>query len=167
MIECEVDKLTNSIENVLTGEVFDTEVVRLMARQQRQVQKAVWQFDWLRELQDRTKEVYKLTTVNNPTIIQGLVSLSDKQDHVFMHLIESAAFNRGPGKVYVGVPGNLVAYACKVAFDKGYEGFIAFDAKTQLIPHYQQTLGATHFRGLRMFIETFAARHLVSKYFNS
>jgi hypothetical protein len=50
-----------------------------------------------------------------------------------MHLIESAKFNKGKNKVYVGVPGNLVAYGCKVSVDKGHEGFLAFDAKTTLI----------------------------------
>ena len=98
-----IDKLTNSIENTLTGEVFDTEIVRLISADAKQIKKADWQFDWLKELKDKTKEVYKLTTVNNPTIIQGLVSIEDKQDHVFMHLIESAKFNKGKSKVYFGV----------------------------------------------------------------
>ena len=119
----------------------------------------------LPNLKTRTKEVYKLTTVNNPTIIQGLLSIEDKQDHIFMHLIESAKFNKGKSKVYLGVPGNLVAFACKVSVDKGYEGFLAFDAKTALIKHYEQSLYATHFRGLRMFIETNAALKLISQYF--
>jgi hypothetical protein len=44
-----------------------------------------------------------------------------------MHLIESAKFNKDKDKVYLGVPGNLVAYACKVSVDKGYHGFLAFD----------------------------------------
>jgi len=92
--------------------------------------------------------------VNNPTIIQGLLSIEDKEDHVFMHLIESSKFNKGIDKVYFGVPGNLVAFACKISFDKGYLGFLAFDAKTALIKHYQETLHATYFRGLRMYIET-------------
>ena len=84
-----------------------------------------------------------------------------------MHLIESAKFNKGKTKVYLGVPGNLVAFACKVSVDKGYEGFLAFDAKTALIKHYEQSLHATHFRGLRMFIETSAALKLISQYFKS
>ena len=84
-----------------------------------------------------------------------------------MHLIESAKFNKGKDKVYFGLPGNLVAYACKVSVDKGYEGFLAFDAKSALSKHYQETLYATHFRGLRMFIETSAALRLISKYFKS
>ena len=70
-----IDKLTNSIENTLTGEVFDTEIVRLVSADAKQIKKTDWQFDWLQELKDKTKEIYKLTTVNNPTIIQGLVSI--------------------------------------------------------------------------------------------
>lgn len=162
-----IDKLTNSIENTLTGEVFDTEIVRLTNSDSKQIIKTDWQFNWLNELKDKTKEVYKLTTVNNPTKIQGLVSVEDKQDHVFMHLIESSKFNKGKSKVYYGVPGNLVAYVCKVSVDRGYEGFLAFDAKSALIKHYKESLHATHFRGLRMFIEPSAAIRLISQYFKS
>ena len=162
-----IDKLTNSIENTLTAEVFDTEIVRLICADAKQIRKKDWQFDWLQELKDKTKEIYKLTTVNNPTIIQGLVSIEDNQDHVFMHLIESAKFNKGKGKVYFGVPGNLVAYACKISVDKGFDGFLAFDAKSALIKHYQESLHATHFRGLRMFVEPNAAIKLISQYFKS
>lgn len=162
-----IDKLTNSIENTLTGEVFDTEIIKLKASDMKQIKETGWQFKWHNELKDKSKDVYKLTTVNNPTIIQGLLSIEDKNDHIFMHLIESATFNKGKIKVYLGVPGNLVAFACKVSVDKGYEGFIAFDAKTALIKHYVQTLHATHFRGLRMYIETSAALRLISQYFKS
>lgn len=97
-LEFIIDKLTNSIENTLTGEVFDTEISRLTSIETKQIKKADWQFDWLNELKDKTKEIYKLTTVNNPTIIQGLLGIEDKQDHVFMHLIESAKFNKGKKK---------------------------------------------------------------------
>jgi hypothetical protein len=160
-----IDKLTNSIENTSTGEVFDTEVVQLSIKELKQIIKTDWQFDWTKEIKNSTKQVFKLTTVNNPTIIQGLISLEDKQDHIFMHLIESAKFNKNKNKIYFGVPGNLVAYACKVSVEKGYEGFLAFDAKTTLIKHYQESLRATHFRGLRMFIESNAANWLISHYF--
>ena len=162
-----IDKLTNSIENTSTGEVFDTIVVRLTTKDLKIINKSEWQFDWSKELNDKTKEVYKLTTEHNPTIIQGLLSIEDKEDHIFMHLIESSKFNKGKNKIYLGVPGNLVAFACKISVDRGYEGFLAFDAKSALIKHYQETLHATHFRGLRMFIETKAALRLISQYFKS
>lgn len=79
-LDFEIDKLTNSIENIMTGEVFDTEIVHLTEVDKKQIKKADWQFDWFKELKDKSKEVYKLTTVNNPTIIQGLVSIEDRQD---------------------------------------------------------------------------------------
>lgn len=166
-LDFEIDKLTNSIENLATGEVFDTEIVRLGESDIKQIKKSDWRFNWHKEMKDKCKQVYKLTTANNPTIIQGLISIEDKKDHIFMHLIESSKFNTGKSKVYVGVPGNLVAFACKVSVDKGYEGFLAFDAKSALKMHYEQTLLATHFRGLRMFIETSSAIKLISKYFKS
>ena len=162
-----IDKLTNSIENTSTGEVFDTIVVRLTTMDLKIINKSEWQFDWSKELNDKTKEVYKLTTEHNPTIIQGLLSIEDKEDHIFMHLIESSKFNKGKNKIYLGVPGNLVAFACKISVDRGFEGFVAFDAKSALIKHYQETLHATHFRGLRMFIETKAALRLISQYYKS
>lgn len=164
-LDFEIDKLTNSIENIATGEVFDTIVVRLTSKDMKLIRKSEWQFDWSKELKDKTKEIYKLTTVNNPKIIQGLLSIEDKQDHIFIHLIESSKFNKGKNKIYLGVPGNLVAYACKVSVDTGYQGFLAFDAKSALIKHNQETLHATHFRGLRMFIETNAALRLISQYY--
>ncbi len=164
-LDFEIDKLTNSIENLLTDEIFDTEIVRLIEKDAKKIIKTEWLFDWRKELKDESKEVFKLSTINNQTIIQGLLSIEDMQDHIFMHLIESAKFNKGKSKVYLGVPGNLVAFACKISFDRGYEGYVAFDAKTVLINHYEQMLGATHFRGQRMYIQTNAAAKLISQYF--
>ena len=94
-LDFEVDKLTNSIENAVSGEVFDTLITKLNASDSKQLKKAEWVFNWQTELKDKTKQVFKLTTVNNPTIVQALISLTDKGDHIFMNLIESAKFNKG------------------------------------------------------------------------
>lgn len=85
-----IDKLTNSIENVQTGETFDTEIVKLFSKDLNLIIRKDWQFNWGNEIRDKTKEVYKLSTINNPKIIQGLVSVEYKNDHIFMHLVESA-----------------------------------------------------------------------------
>jgi hypothetical protein len=82
-----------------------------------------------------------------------------------MDLIENAKFNKGKTKLYRGVAGNLVAFACKVAYEQHYEGVVSFIAKTQLIGHYEQTLGAKLFGGNRMFIDTREALILITKYF--
>ena len=60
-----------------------------------------------------------------------------------MHLLESAPFNKGKTKMYAGVPGNLVAYACKLSFQRGHEGNVSF-FKTQLVQHYIESLVAMH-----------------------
>lgn len=75
-----------------------------------------------------------------------------------MNLLESAPFNIGKDKLYEGVAGNLVAYACKISFQKGFEGYVTFTAKTKLIKHYEENLGANHFKNQKMIIETESAK---------
>ncbi|HQS23201.1 MAG: hypothetical protein B7Y11_10940 [Sphingobacteriia bacterium 24-36-13] len=163
-----VDKLTNSIQNTISGDSFATEVLRLTKADLKQItKKNGWNFDWKAELSDNSKEVFKLTIPNNPNIIQGLLSISIESDHVYMHLLENAPFNIGQNKLYEGVSGNLVAHACKVSFQQGNNGFIAFTAKTKLIEHYQKTLGAYSLGGARMIIPTDSAQILIDKYFKS
>lgn len=163
-----IDKLTNSIENVVSGDSFATEISVLTQTDLKSVTKFKgWLFNWKEEYYEPLREVYKLTIVNNPKIIQGLISLEVKSDHVFMHLIESAPFNLGKSKVYTGVAGNLVAFACKFSFQRGHDGNVSFLSKTQLIEHYEKTLGAFHFGGRVMIIETQTALKLIKKYFKN
>lgn len=163
-----IDKLTNSVENVQSGDRFQTEISLLISEELKNVtKKNGWKFDWKKEFKQPEREVYKLTIVNNSEIIQGLVSLEMKSDHVFIHLIESSPFNTGKNKVYLGVPGNLVAFACKLSFQRGGDGYVAFIAKTTLIDHYIKSLGAIHFGGHLMIITTETALKLIGKYFKT
>jgi len=138
LADFEIDKLTNSIENVRTEETFDTEITQLKVRDIKLIHKKDWLFDWKTEIKDKSKEVYKLSTVNNPSVIQGLISIEEKEDHIFMHLEE-----------------------------RGYEGFVAFDSKTVLVKHYQETLGAIQLRGQRMYLDDIAALKLIYQYFKA
>ncbi|MFY8110259.1 MAG: hypothetical protein ACOVO9_14770 [Bacteroidia bacterium] len=161
-----VDKLTNSIENVVTGDSFTTEISLISVSDLKTItKKNAWVFEWKNEFKQPERDVYKLTIVNNQSIIQGLISLEIKSDHVYMHLVESAPFNKGKTKIYAGVPGNLVAFACKLSFQRGHEGNVSFISKTQLVQHYIDTLGALHFGGRVMIIDTIAALKLLNKYF--
>jgi hypothetical protein len=164
-LDFEIDKLINSIENAISGEVFDTLVSQVTDI--KQVKKTEWAFNWLAEIKNNSKAVFKLTTISNPAIIHGLISLTDKGDHIFMDLIESAKFNKGKNKLYKGVAGNLIAFACKTSFEKGFDGVVSFIAKSQLIDHYTQSLGAKLFAGNRMFIDTNEALILTTKYFKN
>ena len=63
------------------------------------------------------------------------------------------------GKPYdntVGIPG-IVGLIILIAF--------SFLSKSQLVEHYEKALGATHFGGRVMIIETKAALKLINKYF--
>lgn len=163
-----IDKLTNSIQNTISGDSFQTEISRFTKTDLKLVtKKNGWNFNWKKELYDNTREVYKLTIINNPTIFQGLLSFTIKSDHIYLDLLESAPFNLGRNKLYVGVPGNLVAFACKVSFQRGFDGFVSFTAKTKLITHYEKTLGACHIGNQLMIIHTQAAQILIDKYFKN
>lgn len=162
----EIDKITRSIENVVTGDSFQTVVLPVTKTDIRNVtKKKGWLFNWRKELSTKGRSTFKLTTVENPEIIQGLVSLEVEPDHVVMTLVENAPFNQGRKKVYAGVLGNLVAYVCRVSFEHGFEGTVAFRAKTKLINHYEKELKAVHVGGHLMVIYPPAARYLVDQYF--
>ena len=161
-----IDKLTNSIERALTGERFQTVVARVFKKDVAVITKTKgWQFNWKLELNNPERLVFKIAINEESGAIQGLMSLELKSDHVFIHLIESAPCNKGKSKMYVGVPGNLVAFACQVSFKNGFEGNVSFISKTRLINHFIQSLGAMHFGGGVMIIETRAALKLIKRYF--
>ncbi|MEK4438998.1 hypothetical protein [Paenibacillus sp. FSL K6-2862] len=97
--------------------------------------------------------------------IQGLISFEKSEGYVSISLVESAPWNIGNEKQFIGVGAHLFAIACKYSFDQGFDGVVAFTAKTKLLKHYQETLGAVVIGGHLMAIETPQAHVLVSKYF--
>ena len=166
-LDFEIDKITESIEDSSTGEVYKTLVLPVTKADLKEVaKKNGWLFDWGFELSQPERQVYKILTQNMLKTIQGLISLEKQKGYVFMHLIESAPFNIGKNKRYLGVVFNLVAYACKLSKEYGFDGVLSFDAKTALIPHYEKTLGAVRLGGSRMGIFEERAEFLINKYFS-
>ena len=162
----EIDRLTNSIVNTISGDSFPTDVHPITkADLKAATKKNGWIFNWASEDKLTDRQVFKLTIRNNPEIVQGLLSISNYNDHYYLHLIESAPFNLGRNKLYEGVPGNLFAFTCKLSWDKGYQGFVSFTSKTRLIEHYEKTLGATHVGRQKMVIFPKDALKLIKKYF--
>ena len=161
-VDIEIDRLTNSIVNAFSGDVFETEFHKVSKKE---IKKKDWQFDWNRELANEKCEVYKITVKDNVNIIQGLVSLVIEDNYVTVNLVENAKFNRGKEKIYIGVGGNMFAFACKYSMALGFGGFVAFVAKTALIPYYQKKLDAEVTIGQRMFISDTAAEKLINQYF--
>ena len=66
-----IDKLTNSIENVQSGDSFPTEISLLTSAELKNItKKNGWSFNWGTEFRHPQRDVYKLTITNNPNIIQ-------------------------------------------------------------------------------------------------
>jgi hypothetical protein len=161
-----IDKLTNSIEDAVTGESLETEIVSLEKADLKNIPKKYgWRFSWKKETKYSDRRVCKLV-VRGDSIIQGLISLQVMDGFVEMHLIESSPHNIGHKKKYAGVAGNLVAFACKMSFDLGFQGFIAFTPKTILVQHYTETLGAELIFRNRMKIASVPAKKLVNSYYD-
>ncbi len=97
----EIDKLTNSILNTISGDSFPTDVHPLSKADLKNLtKKNGWLFNWAGEFKLSDRQIFKLTIRNNPDIVQGLLSISDYNDHYYLHLIESAPFNLGKNKLY-------------------------------------------------------------------
>jgi len=165
-IDIEIDKLTHSLEDASTGCILLTEVLPLAKADLENIsKKSGWIFNWKTEFSNQNKQVYKLVLQKEPKIIQGLICFEKKSDHIFMPLIETAPQNLGKTKKYFGVAGNLVAFGCKLSFESGFEGYIAFESKTKLISHYEKTLGAKVLFGQHMELDTNASIKLIKDYF--
>lgn len=159
--------LTGSIQHSFTGESLGTCISCAETTKRPQIRAADWLFDWHSELYRRDRQVLKIELLQEPGTVQGLVSLTDKGDHIYMHLVENVSWNRGKNKLYCGVAGNLFAAACKLSFDLKYDGVISFVPKTQLIEHYHKTLGAKLFGPNRMFIDSREASGLIKQYLSN
>jgi len=165
-LDFEIDKLTHSLEDATTGNILLTEVLPLAKADLKDIsKKSGWKFNWKTEFVAAEKQVYKLILQKDPKIIQGLICFEKKSDHIFMPLIETAPHNFGRTKKYLGVAGNLVAFGCKLSFEYGFEGCIAFESKTKLLSHYELTLGAKVLFGQRMELDTNASIKLINQYY--
>ncbi|WP_288867929.1 minor capsid protein [uncultured Parvimonas sp.] len=132
-----IDGLTPCLVETKTEKVVDTVISTANVKD---LKLENWNFDWQKEI--NFGKVFKLTLENDEEI-QGLLSLIDDTDSnaIYVRLVESAPHNLGINRKYDGVGGHLFAEACKQAIEKGFDA-IYFDAKTNLIKHYENTLGA-------------------------
>jgi hypothetical protein len=165
-----IDKITNSIEEISTGKSFETEVVPISSAEIKTVHKKEgWSFNWKNEFKKTGRQLYKLI-LQGDRQIQGLISIEPKahEFYVELHLIEIAPYNFSIRKKFYGVAGNMVAFACKMSFDLGFDGFVAFTAKTKLVDHYTKSLGAhVIYSHNRMAIFTPSAKNLVNSYYEN
>lgn len=162
-----IDSFTKCLEHRESGEIYKTEVSFVTKIDLKMLgPKQGWNdFDWISYLRHPMCEVKKLTIKGDDTI-QGLIAYEPKDGWVNIHLVESAP-NNIKAKEFLGVGPHLFAIACQKSFELGFEGYVAFVAKTKLVVHYQRTLEAKllNSRVRQMVLDTEAAKKLVSTYF--
>lgn len=162
-----VDALTYSIVLVETAECFETAISLLETQDLKQLMKKDgWKFNWRKEYKENGGGLYKLCVVGSVDI-QGCVSLENKTDNIYVRLLENAPFNIGHNQLYKGVAGNLMAFACLRSLNEGFDGVVSFDSKSNLVKHYNQTLGAVLLGGQRMAIFENEAARLINRYFKN
>lgn len=166
MVNLEIDILSESVIEVSTGKVYQTFCDKAEIDVLKSIKKSnKWKFDWYEEFKNVNRIVYRLSIRDNQKVILGLISLEIFSDHVFVHLVESSPQNVGKGKKYLGIGGNLFAFACKIAYKSKLDGVVVFQAKTKLIEHYSVTLGAVLISKNRMCITEKSAIQLLNKYY--
>jgi len=96
-------------------------------------------FNWVSELK---YEVYQIHLVDSTEVL-GLMSLIDipAELRIQIHLLEVSKENVGKDKKIENIPGCLIAFACRLAFTRGYGGFVSLVPKTLIIQHYQTKYG--------------------------
>jgi hypothetical protein len=161
-----IDKLTPCLEEVSTGELYNTVFMPADDADLRNSQKRGWLFNWSdAELAD--KLVYKLL-VEGDDEVQGFIAVKPMRGTVYVALVESAPHNLPPDKKFAGVGGHLFAIAIKLSLKLGFGGFIHFESKSlELAKHYTDTIRAELVGGdhlYRMAVDVESAAYVIEKY---
>jgi hypothetical protein len=120
-------------------------------------------FNW-REEED--KEVYKIYLLDKAEgQILGMMSLIDypEEYRIHLNLIEVRAEHQGKDKKIDKIAGCMIAFACQLAFVRGYVGFVSLQPKTKLIDWYQEKFGFRQY-GRLLGVEQASSNELIKTY---
>lgn len=148
-------KVSGELMAIVIGELTATDISKIRRSK-------AFIFDW--ELEQST-ELYKLYLKDDESQILGLLSLKDYPEELRIHinLIEVIKSQVGKTKTLDNIAGCLIAYACVLAFNRGYEGFVSLQPKTRLIDLYQDKYGFRQF-GRLLAVEYEISKQLIDKY---
>lgn len=164
-----IDSLTNCLIDSETDKERDTEyrlIAKTISLQDAKILcQNGWQFDWSIPHQNNY-EVYELLLKGDDEA-QGMIALKHYREQLYTHvdIVESAPWNIGSNGRYKGVGAHLFAIACKLSWNVGNEGYVQFTAKTALVDHYRETLGAQSIDAQNMYLDSYAAVALIQRYF--
>ena len=129
-----------------------------------------WLFDWSKT----EKKGYKILAlyVEGDNRIQGAISIRENPQNMSIEIdiVESAPFNSSynkkvKDKEYNEVGICLFTEVCKRSFDLGYDGYVEFIAKSNLVKYYMDNMRAIPIDTQRMYINSSGAKWLMQKYY--
>lgn len=141
MINVYIDEFTPCLKNTYTGEIVQTEVIRIVRKSflRKYNQRNGWYVNWSDLLDEN--EVYALV-VEGSVDIQGLVAVAPNPDIGAVYINWMCA-NPESNKLltdevrYLGIGGHLFAIAAQKSIDFGYDGLMyGFAANQELLNHY-------------------------------
>lgn len=150
--------LPKSLQKVQTQQLLDAEVLPYLAT--RKV--STWKFDWAREQEENENGLFGVQFRTAPNELLGLISLRHVlgSGYVQIRLLEVTPQQVGRQKKIERIAGVLLAFAARVSFELGEEGYVGFVSKTALLHHYRNRYGAQQIGGTRLMFNTKASLNL-------
>ena len=167
-----IDEFTPCLKDAKTGELVETEVVRIRRKSflRKYNKKNGWFTNW-EDLTDEN-EIYALV-VQGSVDVQGLVAISPKKNMGAMYITWMCVAPQNNKLLtdeikYYGVGGHLFAIAARKSMDDGYGGFMyGFASNRELLNHYVKQLKAETISILHPYhfaIDEENAKHIVEVY---
>lgn len=150
------------ITEVKTSSNKDIVIELVNAQDYKHITKAKYWFNWKTE---KNNLVYKLRLVDSDEIL-GLISMIpfEDEERFEIKLLAVSKENRGKGKIYEGIAGNLIAYACREAIRLfGEDACVSLFPKTELREHYIKKYGMLD-AGWQLFLEIDSMFKVLHKY---
>ncbi|KOS05421.1 hypothetical protein AM493_04785 [Flavobacterium akiainvivens] len=151
-----------TVTHIKEASEIDVVIERVREEDFKKMTKARFFFNWKTE---KENEVYKLTLAGTDEIL-GVMSLVNYpgEQRCQINLLSVSKENRGKNKIYAGIAGNLIAYACRESIKLyGADACVSLHPKTELKAHYIEQYGMMD-AGMQVFVEGINLFRLLEKY---
>lgn len=175
MIAVTIDEFTPCLKNTITGEIVETEVIRLRRKSflAKYNKRTGWYVNWSKFSSEA--EIYALV-LKGTVDIQGMIALENAVQSKAVHILWAVAapqnnVYRHGKKLYSGVGGHLFAIAGNRSIKLGYSGLVYGEAMNQeIMDHYIEHYGAEFFpfgvpkHPFRIVIDSEAMKRITEEY---
>ena len=147
MITFTIDEMIPCLKSVETGEIFETEVVRVKRKSvlEKYRKDTGWYVNWSKF--PKGVEIYAIV-LKGTFDIQGMIAIESDNDAQAIHVVWACTAPQNNiwlygKKKFAGVGGHLLALASDISIKRGYDGFLWAEAMDEdLFTYYCSNFGA-------------------------